>query len=175
MVAHAERCPLAAASIDAVVMRSVLIYMPDRGAAAGEIARILKPRGRVVAYEPINRRMGQIIDMADFPDIDEAYQSAMDVNPLTNFDEHDLVDAFRQAGFTSVDFAQGQSKFPVRGKEWAHGFRHGAPAGYSAYDMVLSRGITQQRADQFLVAGERQLGDKWTIWTCPFVYLTAVR
>jgi arsenite methyltransferase len=175
LVAGAENCPLADGSVNAVVMRSVLIYIPDRRAAALEIARILNPRGRVVAYEPINRRMAQIIDMSDFPDIDEAYQSAKDLNPLTNFDEDDLVDAFKQAGFISVEFEEGQSHFPVRGKEWAHGFKHGAPAGYSAYDMLLNSGIERQRVDEFVAVGERQLGDKWTTWSCPFVYLTAIR
>ena len=60
-------------SIDAVMMRSVLIYISDRRAAATEIGRILRPRGRMVAYEPINRKMEQIIDLTDFADIEEAY------------------------------------------------------------------------------------------------------
>ena len=99
----------------------------------------------------------------------------MDLNPLTNFDEEDLMDAFRRAGFTSVHIEMGLSQFPVRGREWAHGFRHGAPSGYSAYDMLLNSGIDHHRADEFLAAGEHQLGDNWITWGCPFVYLTAVR
>jgi hypothetical protein len=128
-----------------------------------------------VAYEPINRRMEQIIDMTGFEDVEQASDSAMDTNPLTNFDEHDLVRAFREAGSSSVEIEMGESRFPVRGKEWAHGFRHGAPAGYSGYDMLLTAGVSGKRADEFVSAGERRIGDEWKVWSCPHVYLTAVR
>ena len=175
LAASGEHCPLADMSIDAVMMRSVLIYISDRRAAATEIGRILRPRGRMVAYEPINRKMAHIVDMTDFSDIEKAYRLAMDANPLTNFDEHDLMDAFIEAGFSSVDHELGLSQFPVRGKEWAHGFKHGAPAGYNAYDMLLSSRITRARADEFVAAGERQLGENWTVWSCPVIYLTATR
>ena len=69
----------------------------------------------------------------------------------------------------------GESRLPVRATEWAHGFRHGAPAGYSGYDMLLAAGITTERADEFVAAGEQQIGDEWKMWSCPHVYLTAVR
>jgi len=81
--------------------------------------------------------MKQIVDMTGFEDIADASQAAMDANTLTNFDENDLADAFRESGFARVEIEMDESRFPVRGKEWAHGFRHGAPAGYNAYDMRL--------------------------------------
>lgn len=174
-VADALQLPLDGGSVDAVVMRSVLIYIPDRIAAAREIARVLRSGGRFAAYEPINRRMDRIVDMTGFDDVQDAYQVAMDTNSLTNFDENDLVRAFHEAGFASVNIQMDESRFPVRGKEWAHGFRYGAPAGYSAYDSLLSAGISAERADEFLAHGERQLGDDWRTWSCPCVYLSAVR
>ena len=76
LAASGEHCPLADMSIDAVMMRSVLIYIPDRRAAATEIGRILRPRGRMVAYEPINRKMAHFVDMTDFSDIERAYRLA---------------------------------------------------------------------------------------------------
>jgi arsenite methyltransferase len=175
VVGDALHCPLADGSADAVVMRSVLIYISDRLAAAREIARVLRPGGRFVGYEPINRRMEQIADMTGFEDVREAYRAGMDTNTLTNFDEDDLVLAFRQAGFASVEIEMDESRFPVRGKEWAHGFRHGAPAGYNAYDILLAVGVSPDRADEFLATGERQLRDQWRVWSCPCVYLVAVR
>lgn len=174
-VANALRLPLAAGSVDATLMRSVLIYVPDRVAAAREIGRILRPGGRLVAYEPINRRMEQIVDMTGFEDVRAARERAMDTNTLTNFDETDLVRAFREAGFASVEIEMEDSRFPVRGKEWAHGFRHGAPAGYNAYDTMLAAGASHERLEEFLAHGERQLGDQWRVWSCPSVYVLAIR
>jgi len=174
-VADALHCPLGDRSVDAVVMRSVLVYVPDRLSATREIARVLRPGGRFAAYEPINRRMEQIVDMIGFEDVREAYQEAIDKNTLTNFDENDLVSAFRHAGFTSVEIEMEESRFPVRGKEWAHGFRYGAPAGYNAFDTLLEAGISPKRAEEFLAHGERLLGDEWRVWSCPVAYLLAVR
>src|SRR5206468_6357470 len=119
--------------------------------------------------------MEQIVDMTGFEDVRDAYQAAMDKNTLTNFAEDDLVETFRGAGFTSVEIVEDDSRFPVRGKEWAHGFRYGAPAGYNAFDMLLTAGISPERADEFLGHGERLLGDEWRVWRSPWVYLIAVR
>lgn len=68
-----------------------------------------------------------------------------------------------------------ESRWPVRGQEWAHGFRYGAPAGYNGYDTALAGGAIKERLDEFLVAGERHLGDTWTVMTCPAAYLLAIR
>lgn len=173
--ADALHLPLSPRCADAALMRSVLIYLPDRLAAAREIARVLRPGGRFAAFEPINRRMEQIVDMSGFEDIRDATETAQDTNTLTNFDEHDLVRAFREAGFSRVEIEMDESRFPVRGKEWAHGFRHGAPAGFNGYDTLLAAGISADRADEFLAHGERQLGDEWRVWSCPCVYLLAIR
>ena len=174
-VGDALSFPLVKDWADAVVMRSVLIYIPDRLAAAKEIARVLRPGGRCSAFEPINCRMEEIVDMTGFEDIRDARRAGMDTNTLTNFDEHDLVRAFREAGFARVEIEMEESRLPVRGKEWAHGFRYGAPAGYNGYDTLLYVGVSAERADEFLAHGERQLGDEWRVWSCPCVYLLAVR
>lgn len=47
--------PIADASVDVALSRSVLIYVPDKRAAAREAARVLRPGGRIAIYEPINR------------------------------------------------------------------------------------------------------------------------
>jgi SAM-dependent methyltransferase len=44
---NAEQIPLADASIDVVTSNGVLNLVPDKGAAFGEIARVLKPGGRL--------------------------------------------------------------------------------------------------------------------------------
>lgn len=173
-VADAVALPLRDEFADVVVMRSVLIYVHDRSSAAREMARVLRPRGRVAFFEPINARMPEVVDLAEFRDVREAYLAGSKSNPLCNFEEGDLVEVFQQAGFR-VELSMDESRWPVRGAEWAHGFRHGAPPGYNAYDTALAGGATKERLDEFLAAGERQLGDAWTVMTCPAAYLLAMR
>lgn len=173
-VADALALPLRDTSADVIVMRSVLIYVHDRRAAAGEMARVLRPRGRVAFFEPINARMPVVVDLPEFRDIRDAYIAGSKSNPLCNFEEGDLVEAFERAGF-SVELSMDESRWPARGAEWAHGFRFGAPAGYNGYDKALAGGATRERVDEFLVAGERHLGDEWTVMTCPAAYLLAIR
>ncbi len=173
-VAEALALPLRNGSADVVVMRSVLIYVHDRLAAAREMARILRPRGRVAFFEPINARMPEAVVLPEFDDVREAYRAGSKSNPLCNIEEGDLVEAFQQAGFR-VELSMDESRWPARGQEWAHSFRYGAPAGYNAYDTALAAGATRERLDEFLVAGERHLGDAWTVMTCPAAYLLAIR
>lgn len=173
-VADAVALPLRHGFADVIVMRSVLIYVHDRSAAAREMARVLRPRGRVAFFEPINARMPEAVDLPEFDDVREAYRTGSKSNPLCNFEEGDLVEAFEQADF-SVELSMDERRWPVRGQEWAHGFRRGAPAGYNGYDTALAGGATKERLDEFLVAGERHLGDAWTVMTCPAAYLLAIR
>jgi arsenite methyltransferase len=42
-------------SVDAVALRSVLIYEADKAAAFSEFHRVLRPGGRLSLFEPINR------------------------------------------------------------------------------------------------------------------------
>ena len=51
--ASADALPLTEGAVDAVVVRSVLVYVANRPAAASEIARVLKPEGKLSVYEPL--------------------------------------------------------------------------------------------------------------------------
>ena len=174
LVGDATTLPLRDGFADAVVMRSVLIYVLNRSAAASEMARVLRPGGRVGLFEPINRKMSDIVDLPEFKDVAAAYLAGRESNPLCNFDERDLVSAFEGAGFR-VDLSMDESRWPVRGKEWAHTYRFGAPPGYNGYDTALAGGIGHQRLDEFVSAGERYLGETWITMSCPAAYLLAVR
>lgn len=167
--------PLRDAWADAVVIRSVIIYVRDRTSAAREIARVLRPGGRVALHEPINRHMQLGVETTGFEDIADAYNRAKELNPMTEFDESDLLESFDRAGFSSVQLRMDESRWPVNGKLWTHGFQYGAPAGYNAYDMLLKAGIGRERADEFLKFGNQQIGDNWRVMSCPVAYILAVR
>jgi arsenite methyltransferase len=106
------------ASVDAVVIRSVLIYIEDKAKALGEIHRVLKPGGRFSFFEPINsfsstNKEGDKpillgIDMSEHPEIVrkiKAFQESDNVKYTTmfNFDERDLLAMVKDVGFAKVN------------------------------------------------------------------------
>jgi SAM-dependent methyltransferase len=58
--------PLRDGIADAVVARSVLIYIDDLERAVAEGARILRPGGHFSAFEPVNGRRGHDAELAGF-------------------------------------------------------------------------------------------------------------
>ncbi|WP_175108258.1 class I SAM-dependent methyltransferase, partial [Pararobbsia alpina] len=114
---------IADASCDAVTTRAVLAYVPDKQRALLEFHRILKPGGRLSIAEPImldeavstsalrNLAKKQVASEADlivalmhrwksaqYPDNPQAIAK----NPLTNFNERDLVRFAMAAAFEQV-------------------------------------------------------------------------
>lgn len=106
---------LADSSVDAVTLRSVLIYVADKQRAIREFHRVLKPRGRLSVFEPINRfgepqpaHMFWAYDATPIVEIaaklKAVYQrlQPLETDPMMNFDERDLLTAVEQAGFRDV-------------------------------------------------------------------------
>ena len=103
------------ASVDVVTTRSVLIYVADKASAFAEFLRVLKPGGRLSAFEPINsfgcpERDGYWLGL----DMRELWRLALrvrsrfeamagDSRPMLDFDERDLLELAHSAGFESVD------------------------------------------------------------------------
>ncbi|HET6512851.1 MAG TPA: methyltransferase domain-containing protein [Candidatus Kapabacteria bacterium] len=105
------------ASVDAAVIRSVLIYVDDKEKAMSEIYRVLKPGGRFSFFEPINSFSAQDkptdkmtmlgVDLSHIPEIYhkiKAYKdSERSVNtPMLDFDERNLLTKVKDAGFAKV-------------------------------------------------------------------------
>jgi SAM-dependent methyltransferase len=106
------RLPFGSQTFDAVLARSVLIYIEDKQAAASEVYRVLRPGGRVSIFEPINaapRRYGQGDE--EVPDdirsqheaVTETFQAQSEHwHSMMDFDERDLTHCFTAAGFSTV-------------------------------------------------------------------------
>lgn len=97
-------------SVDAVALRSVLIFEADKAAAFSEFSRVLRPGGRLSLFEPINRYSnflgsfdaGPVAELtARVRAIFEAIQPP-DSDPMLNFDERDLVAHAEAAGFDDI-------------------------------------------------------------------------
>jgi arsenite methyltransferase len=110
MAADAVALPLPDRRVDALVTRSVLIYVRDKARAAAEFHRVLRPGGRVSIFEPINRQFQRFagIDLSDLePErsrvVDRWRADADPGGAMLGFDERDLVAHLVEAGFESVE------------------------------------------------------------------------
>ena len=113
LVGSADVLPLPDASVDAVMTRSVLIYVDDKAEAAREFARVLRPGGRISLFEPINQRnlrLWQAIDLSPLGPLADRVREwteasyANQDDPMLNFLESDLVRFFGDAGLADVEF-----------------------------------------------------------------------
>jgi arsenite methyltransferase len=110
LVADAVALPLPDRCMDALVTRSVLIYVANKARAAAEFHRVLRPGGRVSIFEPINSQYQSFADV-DISDLDPARSRVLDHwyggsdpgNAMTGFDERDLVQHFVNADFEAVE------------------------------------------------------------------------
>ncbi len=114
---------IADASVDVVATRASLAYVADKPAAFREFRRVLKPAGRISLSEPIFQdeafeaaSLAQLIQsQPNHPNIEllrlvSRYRSAQfpskqqDVlrDPMTNYNERDLFQFARDAGFINI-------------------------------------------------------------------------
>jgi arsenite methyltransferase len=121
LIGSADVLPLPDESVDVVLTRSVLIYVHDKAEAAREFHRVLRDRGRLSIFEPINRRnirLSEVVDFGEHRERVEEWERKTYGNPddpMLNFDERDLERMFRDAGFRDVggDLRPGEGELPA--------------------------------------------------------------
>ena len=134
LVGRADVLPLPDAHVDAVVTRSVLIYVDDKAEVAREFARVLRPSGRVSVFEPVNSRNLRLVEAVDFSPLGElgerlrAWNQAAYANPtdsMLNFDVPDLERFFVEAGLADVVVEIGIDESEIEGERYLN--QVGAP------------------------------------------------
>lgn len=116
--AASDLTPIADQSVDAVTVRSVLIYEADKAAAFAEFYRVLRPGGRLSIFEPINRfgaderheREDRLrgYDVAGVSDLAARVKNVYEAiqpprtDPMLDFDERDLLQLAEKAGFAEI-------------------------------------------------------------------------
>lgn len=118
-------------SVDALTTRSVLIYVSEKQKAFDEFHRVLKPGGRLSMFEPINRfafpepanRFGgydvtPIVEIAQ--KVEDVYEriQPLDSDPMTDFDERDLIAQVEKAGFSEIYLELQVEIRPLEREEW---------------------------------------------------------
>ena len=118
-------------SMEAVTTRSVLIYVYAKLQAFKEFHRVLKPGGALSIFEPINRFSypepeGRFsgYDVTPITALAEKLKAVYrrvqppDTDPMTDFDERDLVNCAEKAGFTSVNVELQIEVKPPESSDW---------------------------------------------------------
>ena len=158
--------PLASQSVDAVMTRSVLIYIADKQAAVRELYRVLKPHGRVSIFEPINEVGEQVrnrVRASGFYDelqpewgqIQEYYQARQQTwwGTLVGWDERDLIGWFETAGFSRIEIEYevtlGRRARRPKKADIAAGFQGRPNPNTPSYEEV-AREVLGDRADDYL-------------------------
>jgi arsenite methyltransferase len=147
LIGDAEVIPLPDGSVDACVTRSVLMYVTDLEAAAGELHRVLRPGGRVSLFEPVNRKSTFIATTVDWSPLGAGLAARVAAEweefaaraPAMQLDEEALAQALAGAGFRDVHV-----ELEEREEPW----------------QVDERTI-DQRLDSVGAAGQRSLRERW--------------
>jgi arsenite methyltransferase len=120
LVGDAEVLPLPDASVDAAVLRSVFVHVADTSTAVRELARVLRPGGRLSLREPLNRGGTYLSTGVDWSPLGELGRRVHEVwaeltasDPLMRLDAAELSAQLEAGGFVDLDPA-----LEDPGEEW---------------------------------------------------------
>jgi SAM-dependent methyltransferase len=110
LVGDAEVLPLPDASVDAAVLGSVLFHVADPGAVVDELARGLRPGGRLSLREPLDggTTISTAVDWSPLGKLGERVTALGGVSAadrLPRLDTDSLTARLSDAGFTAVEAA----------------------------------------------------------------------
>lgn len=181
---------IADASVDVVMLRSVLIYVADKQAAFAGLRRVLRPGGRLSLFEPINsfgfpELPGCLwhFDVTGLEDLAARVVAARagyrtDMAPMLGFDERDLLSWTEQAGFVDLrlDYeASISSRHPSAGTELA-AFLNSSPNPLApTYRQVLDQALEPGQQEPLLERIGQQLAGSGTRarWALSYLSTTA--
>jgi SAM-dependent methyltransferase len=109
LVGDAEVLPLPDASVDAIVLRSVLVHLAETEPVACELARVLRPGGRLSLREPLNREGTYISTAVDWSPLGELgdrvvalWDEVVRTDPLQRLAAPELSGLLARCGFAGV-------------------------------------------------------------------------
>ncbi len=168
-------------SVDVVVVRSVLVHIPDKTPPINEFFRILKPGGRVSIYEPImskNTKFYEFLDPDNFKDYEKFKEIenkiALDKNnALMNFDETSLVKNFEEAGFINVNFEEHIEHTNLYSEEVEAWFNAAFSPGKLTLKERFLQYVTEQELINYINSLKTVLFKKSAKITMPRIFLSA--
>jgi arsenite methyltransferase len=110
LVGDADVLPLPDDSVDAVILRSVFVHVRDVGGAAAELARVLRPGGRLSLHEPLSgdgTSLATAVDWSPLGELGERIRAESEssgaIGRARRLDPDELVAQLEAVGFTAVE------------------------------------------------------------------------
>jgi len=150
-------------SVDVVTTRSVLIYVENKAKAFREFYRVLKPKGRLSIFEPINKfhhpepetifagyDVTPVIDIAN--KIKAVYDSIQDPenDPMLDFDERDLIDLAEKAGFTEIHLELDIEIKPNHSVHWKGMLRTAPNPKIPTLEEAMDKALSAKERETFI-------------------------
>jgi arsenite methyltransferase len=149
-------------SIDAVTTRSVLIYVSAKQKCFNEFHRALKEGGELSIFEPINRfafpepenKFGgyDVTPVADLAQRVEAVYlrlQPLDTDPMTDFDERDLVAYAEKAGFSEIHLELQIEVKPNENADWSAFLHTAGNPKIPTLEEAMQEALTLAEAERF--------------------------
>lgn len=150
-------------SIDAVTTRSVLIYVSAKQRAFDEFYRVLKPNGYLSIFEPINRfaypeppqrfcgyDVMPVVETANKLKAVYASIQPPDTDPMTDFDERDLLTCAEQAGFTQIGLELQIEIKPPDEFNWEAFIRTAGNPRIPTIEEAMQQALTPEETEAFI-------------------------
>jgi len=174
-------------TVDVVTTRSVLIYVADKTRAFGEFLRVLRPRGRVSLFEPINR-----FGMAErkqgfwgFPSdgvgdlaarVDSVFEEIQPPDdPMLDFDERDLVRLAETVGFFPVELDLHALVRPSEPRSWEAFLNSSGNPRIPTISEAMDRALTPEERERFTEHLRPLVEEGKGVWRMAHAYLRAVK
>lgn len=176
-------------SVEAVATRSVLIYVDTKQKSFSEFYRVLKPKGALSIFEPINRFGHQPsenkfwgYDVTPVAEIAQKVKTVyekiqpLDSDPMLNFDERDLLVLAEQAGFTTIYLDLNMEiKPPNETGNWERSLRTAWNPKIPTLEEAMQQALTDSEREKF-VAHLRPLVEAGeTVRRSSVAYLWAIK
>lgn len=150
-------------SVDAVTTRSVLIYVSAKQKSFNEFYRVLKTGGELSIFEPINQfafpeppnKFGgyDVTPVADLARRLEALYERIqptDVDPMTDFDERDLVSCAEKAGFSEIHLELQIEVKPHESADWSAFLHTAGNPKIPTLEEAMQEVLTPAEAEKFM-------------------------
>lgn len=176
-----ERLPFRSAEFDALLERSVLIYVDDKTRAISEYRRVLCAGGRLSLLEPINveARHEYHFDLAPVKELHERVQrgarrAARRQSSMLDFVADDLVQMLQAEGYKEVRCEQAIDEWSITsGDEWRRRL-DAKPNPLARSHLDLLRRTLGTELDSYVSRMAEGVDRGGYTFSCPQAYITAV-
>ena len=179
---------LADESVDAVTTRSVLIYVSAKQRAFNEFHRVLKTGGQLSIFEPINRfafpeppgrfagyDVTPVMEIAQ--KVEAVYQRIQppDTDPMTDFDERDLLIQVERAGFKEIHLELQAVILPSKNADWSVMINTAGNPKIPTLEEAIQEALTPEEAETFVNHLRPLVESKQGVDRSEVAYLWAVK